>query len=166
MYSLKSNSIVLSSSVKDFLSELERNLDFDFVVTSGTRTPEQQVSAMFYKINQGENLRTIYKDDNFADLVQNAYPDTQAAIKIVRDYARAGGGSSHLRGLGVDIRTRDKTAVQRKKIIDTSLELGAPIAIYEPTPPHIHITVNKKKFNLGTIAVLILLIRGISWLKK
>ena len=93
MYSLKSNDIILSPSVKDFLSKLERNLPFDFVVTSGTRTPSQQVSAMFYKVGQGEDLKAIYKDDVFAQKIMDVYPDRETAIQIVKDYAKGGGGS-------------------------------------------------------------------------
>lgn len=165
-YTLKTPSIILSPSVKDFLSRFERNLDFDFVVTSGTRTPAQQVSAMFYKVGQGEDLKAVYADDTFADLVQNAYPDTEKAIAIVEDYAAQGKGSSHLRGLGVDIRTRDLSTAQLNVLIDVAKQLGAPVAIYEPVPPHVHITVPKKKLNLAKFGILVLIVRGIFWLNS
>jgi len=166
MYSLKSSDIILSPSVKDFLSKLERNLPFDFVVTSGTRTPEQQVSAMFYKVGQGEDLKTIYKDDVFAQKIMDVYPDRESAIQIVQEYAESGKGSSHLRGLGLDLRTRDKTIPQRNQMIAVAKELGGTDVIYEDTPPHIHITVPKKKLNLASLGILILLLKGVTWAMK
>ena len=165
-YSLKSSAIILSPSVKEFLDQMERRVPFDFVVTSGNRTPRQQTNAMYRKIGLGEDLRGTYRDQTFATRMMDAYPDVEAGTAIVQEYADAGGGSDHLRGLGVDLRTRDISNDQRNTLMETARSLGATTVIYEPTPPHIHITVPKKKMNLGTFAVLFLLIRGVLWVQR
>lgn len=154
MYSLKSENIVLSPSVKSFLFDLVDRIDFDFVVTSGTRSARQQAQAMFTKIELGDNLIAIYKDDVFAQKIIDAYPSLSTATKIVEEYAKSGGGSTHLRGLGVDIRTRNLTPEQIQKIVKVSKDLGAK-PLVESTPPHIHISVPKKKQSNGILLVLI-----------
>jgi hypothetical protein len=154
MYSLKSESIVLSPSVQSFLFDLVDRIDFDFVVTSGTRSARQQAQAMFTKIELGDNLIAIYKDDVFAQKIIDAYPSLSTATKIVEEYAESGGGSTHLRGLGVDIRTRNLTQEQIQKIVKVSKDLGAS-PLVETTPPHIHISVPKKKQSSSLVLVLI-----------
>ncbi len=91
MYSLKSESIELSPSVQHFLTQLVNRINFDFVVTSGTRSPRQQALAMFKKIELGDDLLKIYKDDEFAQRIIDAYPSLEQATEIVKDYADAGG---------------------------------------------------------------------------
>jgi hypothetical protein len=154
MYSLKSESIVLSPSVQSFLFDLVDRIDFDFVVTSGTRSARQQAQAMFKKIELGDDLIKIYKDDVFAQKIIDAYPSLSTATKIVEEYAASGGGSTHLRGLGVDIRTRNLTPEQIQKIVTVSKNLGAS-PLVETTPPHIHISVSKKKQSNSILLVLI-----------
>lgn len=154
MYTLKSQNIILSPSVLWFLDNLQKKIDFDFVVTSGTRTAEQQARAMFTKIELGDDLIKIYKDDVFAQKIIDAYPNINAATQIVKEYAAAGGGSTHLRGLGVDIRSRDLSEAQKAEIVKASKELNAFVLV-ERTPPHIHITVPKKKQSNNIVLVLI-----------
>jgi hypothetical protein len=109
---------------------------------------------MFTKIEFGDDLIKIYKDDVFAQKIIDAYPNMDAATQIVREYAAAGGGSTHLRGLGVDIRSRDLSEAQKAEIVQASKELGAFVLV-ERTPPHIHITVPKKKQSNSIVLVLI-----------
>jgi len=155
MYSLKSDSIELSPTVSDFLTQLVRRIDFDFVVTSRTRSARQQALAMFTKIELGDDLLKIYKDDVFAQKIIDSYPSIEEATQIVKEYAAAGGGSTHLRGLGVDIRSRDLTAEQIQTIKRESEALGAFVLV-ERTPPHIHISVKKKpmRTNIAMLALL------------
>jgi hypothetical protein len=140
-YSLKTNSVVLTKIQKRFLKKLAKKLNFDFVVTSGYRTPHQQTLAMFRKIELGEDLRFLY-NDAFADQITNAYPNQELATEIITEYAKQGGGSSHLRGLAVDIRNSNLTIEQQQEIVDTVAVLGSK-AIIETTPPHIHITIQE-----------------------
>ena len=165
MYSLKTESIILSDDVKYFLDQLVLRLNFDFVVTSGTRTPRQQAVAMFNKIDLGDDLIAIYKDDAFAQAIIDVYPNIDEATDIVAEYAAQGGGSTHLRGLGVDIRSRNLTSAQIQAVVDASKELGAS-PLVETTPPHIHISIKKKPVNLRSLSLMGLLILGAIWTLK
>ena len=165
MYSLKTDTIILSDDVKYFLDQLVSRLQFDIVVTSGTRTPRQQALAMFNKIDLGDDLIAIYKDDAFAQAIIDVYPNIDKATDIVAEYAANGGGSSHLRGLGVDIRSRDLTRAQIQAVVQVAEELGASTLV-ESTPPHIHIQVKKKPVNLKSLSIMGLLILGAIWTLK
>jgi hypothetical protein len=135
--------VVLNGELEAFLDVLSNMIPFDIVVTSGIRTPEKQAAAMFQKIDLGDDLLAIYKDDTFAQAIINAHPNLQQATEIVERYAAAGGGSSHLRGQGVDLRTRDKTPEQIEQM-KRAVEALGEFALVETTPPHLHITIKKK----------------------
>jgi hypothetical protein len=143
MYSLVNQNIELSYSVRSFLDELAPILPFDIEITSGTRTPAAQAAAMFKKIELGDDLIAVYADDEFAQKIIDAYPNLSKATAIIKEYAAAGGGSSHLRGLGVDIRSRTLTENQIQQVKQAAESLDAFVLV-ERTPPHIHVTVKKK----------------------
>lgn len=166
MYSLVNQNIELSYSVRSFLDELVPMLPFDIEITSGTRTPEKQAAAMFKKIELGDDLIAVYADDEFAQKIIDAYPNISKATAIVSEYAAAGGGSSHLRGLGVDIRSRTLTENQIQQVKQAAESLDAFVLV-ERTPPHIHVTV-KKKSNpaLKIIPLGILAIVGGIWIAR
>jgi len=132
-------------------------------VTSGIRTARQQALAMFKKVELGEDLTVTYRDDDFARDMMAAYPDIQQGESIVQDYFRRGGGSSHQRNMGLDLRTYDKTQSQIQTMIDTVESMG-DFALLEPTPPHLHITL-KKNYQTGKGARLLALalILGAVW---
>ena len=166
MYSLVNQNIELSYSVRSFLDELAPMLPFDIEITSGTRTPEKQAAAMFQKIELGDDLIAVYADDEFAQKIIDAYPNLLKATAIVREYAAAGGGSSHLQGLGVDIRSRTLTEneIQQVKLAAESLDA---FVLVERTPPHIHVTVKKKSNPVMKIMPLgILAIVGGIWIAR
>ena len=141
-YTLAGNAVLTTPQQKAFLDDLTKMLPFDLFVTSATRTPASQVRAMFTKIELGDNLKAIYKNQAFAQSIIDAYPNETAAIDIVAEYAAGGGGSTHLRGLGVDFRTRDKSQEQIDAIMQAVKDLGAK-PLYESTPPHIHVSIPK-----------------------
>lgn len=151
MYTLKNNSIILSEPTKAFAIDLARALEFDFVITSGTRTPAQQVAVMFEKLRLGDDLSKIYADKNFAREITAAYPDSAKALEIVERYAKTNKASAHLRGLALDIRITDLTPAQQSTVIDTAKSMGA-YTLYETTPPHIHITI-PDNYSAGSINV-------------
>ena len=139
-WSKKNTGVVLTPEQTNYLNILSSKLPFDIVVTSGFRTPEKQIRAMFTKIELGDDLIALYRDDQFAQDVIDAYPDEEKGIKAVNDYVARGGGSTmHLSGNAVDIRTRDKTQQEIDLIISTVQSMGDR-ALYEPTPPHIDIS--------------------------
>ena len=137
----KGSAVVISTDAqRRFISALAQKLPFDIFITSGTRTPEAQARAMFTKIELGDDLLAIYKDDTFAQSIIDVYPNAQAAADIIQDYAAAGGGSSHLRGMGFDVRTKDKNETQIAQMVAAVKEIGgSPLVEY--TPPHLHVTI-------------------------
>jgi len=144
------------------MDALGRKVPFDLVVTSGVRTPERQAAAMFTKIELGEDLTKLYKNRQFAEDVTAAYPDLEQAAEIVQVYAAAGGGSTHLRGKGIDLRTRNLTAAQRAELIQAVEALGQ-YALYEPTPPHLHIELKKNLTSRSTLPALVAIL-GVAWI--
>jgi hypothetical protein len=140
-WTLDTKSPITTKLQKDFLDLLAPRLPFDIIVTSGTRSPESQVDAMFVKAEIGglQELLNTYKDDDFARAIWNAYPDRSAAIKVVEEYATRGGGSSHLRGAAVDIRVRTLSDEQVTLLINEVKALGQK-PLLEATPPHLHVT--------------------------
>ena len=133
-------------------------LPFDIVITSGERTARQQAQAMFTKIELGDDLIAIYADDSFAQGVIDAYPNLNAATQFVQGYFNAGGGSSHGRGLGLDIRTRDQSQGNITQMIEAAQLLGFR-PFLEQTPPHLHLTLppQEKKSLMWVFAIGVLL---------
>lgn len=152
-YTVLSN-VVMTPYLRESAQRLSDVLSFDIVVTSGLRTAKAQAQAMFTKIELGDDLIAIYADDSFAQGVMDAYPDIDRATQFVQGYADRGGGSSHLRGLGLDIRTRDLSESHINQLIEMTELLGwSPFL--ETTPPHLHITLpgeEKKSLLLGLVA--------------
>ncbi len=58
-WSLKNSGVVLNDELINYLNIFASKLPFDIVVTSGVRTPERQAKAMFYKIEQGEDITKL-----------------------------------------------------------------------------------------------------------
>ena len=169
-WTVKNSGGVLTAKQRNYLDALAARLPFDIVVTSGFRTPEQQTDAMFYKIEQGDNLLALYLDDAFAQSVIDAYPDRAAGAAAVQAYIDRGGGKPmHLSGNAVDIRTRDKTQGEINTILETVRAMGDR-ALYEAIPPHIDISIRgnyggsdavpSKKKSLLTLAIL----GGLVWI--
>ena len=148
-YTLAGNAVVTTQQQQDFLNDMVKKLPFDLFVTSATRTPAAQVRAMFTKIELGDDLLAIYSNKTFAQSIIDAYPNEIEAIGIVEDYAAGGGGSTHLRGLGIDFRTRDKSVEQVEEMMKTAKELGTK-PLYEDTPPHIHVSIPKDYKSTGS----------------
>jgi len=163
-WTLKNSGVVLTDEQTNYLNILSDKLPFDIVVTSGFRTPERQTRAMFYKIEQGEDITKLYQDKAFANSVIDAYPDLDEGAKAVQAYIDRGGGKTmHLSGNAIDLRTRDLTLEQRQIILDTVEDMGDR-GMYEPVPPHIDIsfrsdyTPKKKSF------LIPILIGGLIWM--
>jgi hypothetical protein len=152
-YRVLSN-VVMTPYLERSAGRLAAELPFDIVVTSGLRTARAQAQAMFTKIELGDDLIAVYADDSFAEGVIEAYPDIDRATQFVQGYANRGGGSSHLRGLGLDIRTRDLSEREVNQLIETTEFFGWR-PFLEFTPPHLHITLpgdEKKSLPLFLLA--------------
>lgn len=156
-YTVKSG-VTMTPYLESAARQLSDLLPFDIVVTSGVRSARQQAQAMFTKIELGDDLIAIYADDSFAQGVINAYPNLNQATQFVQGYFNAGGGSSHGRGLGLDIRTRDQSQSNINQMIQASELLGFR-PFLEQTPPHLHLTLppQEKKSLAWIVAAGILL---------
>tara|TARA_R110002126_G_scaffold190822_4_gene338864 strand:+ start:2155 stop:2649 length:495 start_codon:yes stop_codon:yes gene_type:complete len=111
-YSLKDSSVLMNSYLRAMATDIASRLPFDIVVTSGIRTAREQAIAMKNKLEAGENLADIYKDDQYALDVTEAYPSLEAMTAVTARYADAGKGSKHTAGQGLDLRTWDASHVQ------------------------------------------------------
>ncbi len=157
---LKNSGVQMNPNLTGFMDALSLLVPFDLVVTSGFRTPEAQAAAMFTKIDLGEDLTQLYRNKDFARQVTEAYPNKAAAAAVIERYAAAGGGSTHLRGLGIDLRTRDFTTAQRNELKEAVESMGN-YALYEPEPPHMHIELKKNYSQQKIIPLAAVLIAGV-----
>jgi hypothetical protein len=163
---LKNSGVEMNPNLTGFMDALSLLVPFDLVVTSGFRTPKAQAAAMFTKIDLGEDLTKLYKNQSFANAVTEAYPNKDAAAAVIAEYAAAGGGSTHLRGVGIDLRTRDFTTSQRNEL-KAAVESMGNFALYEPTPPHMHIELKKNYGQKMNWPILAALVAGVFlWMKK
>jgi hypothetical protein len=137
-----SSRAVLNRSQVSFLRALRRAVprSIPLYVTSGTRTPEAQARALVEKRRLGEDLRRLYRSNaDIADALMRAPNTTSAMASVIQRYMSRGRYlSRHMRGDAVDLRSKILTPTQRNTVMDAARRLGAK-AIYETTPPHIHI---------------------------
>ena len=145
-YTVLSN-VVMTPYLSRSAEKLADHLSFDIVVTSGERSARAQAQAMFTKIELGDDLIAVYADDSFAQGVMDAYPDIDQATQFVQDYFNRGRGSSHGRGLGLDIRTKDLSQSHINQLIQI-VELLGWSPFLESTPPHLHISLPGEKKSL------------------
>ena len=159
----KNAGVLLDDNLTAYLDTLASQLPFSITVTSGIRTAKEQAQAMYKKIELGEDLKDTYKDKQFAQDMMNAYPDLSKGVAIVELYFKNGGGSSHQRNMGLDLRTYDKTPEQVQTMIDIVRSMG-DFALYEPTPPHLHITLKKNYKRTRSKVIPLLVLLGVAWM--
>ena len=136
--------VTMTPYLESATRQLAELLPFDIVVTSGDRSARQQAQAMFTKIELGDDLIAVYADDSFAQGVIDAYPNLNQATQFVQGYFNAGGGSSHGRGLGLDIRTKDQSESNITQMMEAAQLLGfRPFREY--SPPHLHLTLPQQE---------------------
>jgi hypothetical protein len=164
----KASAVILDTSEqKSFLDDFAELLPFAPFVTSGTRSPEAQARAMYVKIqNAGFDGLSIYPTD-FAESIYEAFPDVSAGASVVEAYRAQGRGSNHLRGLAVDIRTKDRTEGEIGAMIAATEQLGAK-PLREYNPPHLHIGIPSgygagKKKARANILVPVVVVLALLW---
>ena len=136
------DSIKLNYSQKTFLYSLALRLPFDIVVTDGSRTPLQQITAMYRKISRGENIVSLYKDTQQVIEIVNAYPNKSIGVDIIKRYQKQGRRiSRHLDEQAFDLRSKDKTPEQIQQIMSAAWAAGATNVIKEGD--HLHLSVPK-----------------------
>ena len=151
----------MSDETVGFMNKLRASVppDIKLHVNSMQRTPAAQARTTITKINLGDDLLALYNDTlilealNAVGVTNKVKPDPlftksgkefQILTKVYADQmARGKYISKHLLAGAIDIKVVKWNESVRKDNIDTVLKhakkLGAKTAIYETTPPHIHI---------------------------
>lgn len=153
--------VVISRDMQAFLLKMRARIpksDISMMqITSGVRTPEAQARALKTKreingCNQGiaaapggdspcKPIYDLYRNKGIVMDVLGV-PNEIGLMKQVleRQVANKQFMSPHMKGRGIDFRTRNLSQGQVDQIIETTRALGGT-AIYEPDPPHIHVTI-------------------------
>lgn len=107
--------------------------------TSGRRDTRRQAAAMIAKVERGEDLHALYRDDGQIDELLNGPRTVERWAEVLAAYAAKGRAvSSHMSGKAVDIRSRDWTSTQLHAAAALATRLGAR-AIIESD--HLHLEV-------------------------
>jgi len=125
----------------------------DVVVTSGTRTPESQASAIQEKIALGDNVQGLYKDKQAVGAILHAYREakhegkdaeeaTGAMADVIQRQVEDGVYiSNHLRDNAVDLRISDLNGWQ-KRMLRKAAESVPGVSVHEESiPPHFHLDI-------------------------
>ena len=158
-----SNNVKLSPELIAKLNALSDMLSFDIEITSGIRSAKSQASAMFGKIEAGDNTLSDYRNREFANDIVEAYPNLDTATAIVQEYANQGLASYHLVGKAVDVRSKTLSDVQKNEVVKVAKLLGGKPLI-ETQPPHIHISFPDLETKKNNWLVLGALIGAILWI--
>jgi hypothetical protein len=155
-YLLNDNDITIGQLVIPKLKELAIHFYYSSngmvpVITSGTRTAQQQASAMFIKLHdEKENITRLYKRKAAVKQIVNKYQEllghnkTKAEIiagmaqVITSQISQGIYISRHLIAGAVDIRSRNLTLLQKKHMINIARRYAVKI-LDETKPPHFHL---------------------------
>lgn len=161
-YDVASDALVplaLESIVGGMADEYYRLTRYRLVVVSGTRDAKSQAAAMYDKLTLGDDIMKLYKNQQAASAIKNAYDLGQSGgkpadeiklsiEKVIADQVQRGVFiSAHLQAGAIDVRTRDlpqdvKDALWDQVIMSTSsLDEG----MEETKPPHYHLQLAKPK---------------------
>jgi hypothetical protein len=158
-YSLKEGEdIKLSADVEGKITLLAdayyKKRKKDIVITSGTRTVAEQASAMYGKLEEGDDL-SVYGNQTAAKAVKDAYNSAKNAKKSAADIKSAMSAviqkqvdegtyiSNHLRAGAFDVRNRDMSDEDKKAFKEAASGVdGLAAPIEEGKPPHFHLQLN------------------------
>ena len=131
--------VVTNPTMLSWLTALRARVpsSIPIVVTDGQRTPWTQATAMLAKMNRGENLREIYKDDALVDEIVMVGRNPSAMAAVISDQVRRGRLlSRHLIGDALDLRTAGLNSVELAAIVNAAQGLGASTL---PESDHLHV---------------------------
>lgn len=147
--------VTLSTKVTDKLEQLatryETRTGKKFVVTSGTRDPEDQAEAIYDKLVLGDDILRLYRDKSAAQELKRIYATARGANKpraaTLVELASAIRGqmkrgifiSAHLRAGAADVRSHDMTVSEKRVFVDAVNQVGGLRVLHETTPPHFHL---------------------------
>lgn len=134
------NGAVLTDNMRTFLKALRAKVNFDFTVTSGVRSLEEQAQAMWTKLDRygWQDLVNVYNDNLIAGM-ENAKSAADILAVLKQKVAQGMGVSAHTRGDAVDIRTRGLSQGQRDAIITAAHDMGLKGSQANEEIDHIHI---------------------------
>lgn len=134
------NGAVLTRNMKTFLKALRSKVNFDFTVTSGVRSLEEQAQAMWNKWQKygWQDLVNVY-DDRLLAGMENAKSAADLLVVLKQKAAQGMGVSAHTRGDAIDIRTRGLSQPQRDAIIAAAHGMGLKGSQANEEVDHIHI---------------------------
>jgi hypothetical protein len=140
------------SQLADVYYRMKRRL---LVITSGTRTPEQQARAMFIKLRQGGRYRSLYRRREAAAEIRQTYRAgrrqrmsrqeiiASMAAVIRQQMLREVYISEHLREGAVDIRSRGMSRSRKRALRRAARRFrGLRLMPQERRPPHFHLQVD------------------------
>jgi hypothetical protein len=138
---MQKSGVVWTDATLEFTKRMRAALDrtVPLTITSAARSDREQASAMLNKWNLGgdSELRKIYgkKAEEFI-----AAPKTlDAWEQIIKDRnSRSQRTSPHMRGVAVDIRTKDLSSSQVDALISAARAAGGR-TLLEDTPEHLHV---------------------------
>jgi len=112
--------------VMRYLVRLSQRARVPIVITSWTRTPQAQAAAMLAKLERGENLYDLYRNDAAIRALMNADRNLASWASIIDAWTQSGRPlSRHLDGYGTDIRTRNLRPDQIARLMTTARAMGA-----------------------------------------
>lgn len=201
-YSTKSG-VKLDNYLRGRIKDLSDSLSFDIVITSGIRDARGQAKAMLNNKRQFDQMRDdgvirssnpkipydvnylvdLYADNNFAQAVDDTYPQSpqaytssqlDAATVVVQEYWDRTGAGGHNNGLAFDTAYYSKggtnptwlTSTQLREFEDTAEFLNYDV---DREFDHFHVTVppgGDEKKSTAMAALLLLPLGVILWMLK
>lgn len=164
--------VLISQDMQAFLIKLRKNITKDQVrlleITSGVRTAEAQAralrdkrtyngcnSAIAGKPASGSPCKPIYDlyrgSSKIMDVLRVPNDLGMMTQVIQRQVAAKKYLSPHMKGRGLDLRTKTLSEEQVSIVMDAVRTAGGS-PIYEPDPPHIHVTIPASGNSTTTVA--------------
>lgn len=148
------DNVSLSSKVEEKLSSVadkfHKKTGKTFVVTSGTRDPDNQALLIYVKLEAGEDLLKLYKDKSAVMELVRVYESSREekksksatvariATAIRAQIKRGIYISAHLRAGAADVRSSNMSPEEKRTFAELARDAGLSVML-EATPPHFHL---------------------------
>lgn len=148
------DNVSLSNKVEEKLSSVadkfHKKTGKTFVVTSGTRDPDNQALLIYVKLEAGEDLLKLYKDKSAVMELVRIYESgreekksksstvARIAATIRAQIKRGIYISAHLRAGAADVRSSSMSPEEKRTFADLARDAGLSVML-EATPPHFHL---------------------------
>jgi len=135
----RKDSVVHNSKMRGFGLALARAARVPIVMTSGTRTPASQASALRTKLNLGDDVRALYSQKDLIDQVLGGDTSTAGMTATLESQIRQNRYlSRHMRGDAIDIRIAGLDASEMNRLRAAMVNSGVR-HLFETTPAHLHV---------------------------